>query len=443
MRRSQSRAFLILSGAALALLLGQSACGERVAGPGPADPAVPAAGSVTTPVRTEKPGPPPRDPPPPSAPYRLVAEVSPGWTAQDIDAQWGTVTQEKIEGSPFALLRMPYDADYDVLAGQLISSGACVTCERNFYVQAPESEQGSIAFYEGDLETTDYQDQEAFTRVRAPSANIVATGAGTLVAIVDTGVDGSHPDLAGFVRTDGWDFVDQDADPADAGDGLDDDDDGTVDEAAGHGTHIAGIVHAVAPDAEILPLRVLDSDGVGTVFHVARAVHWATDAGADAVNLSLGFEGYSRVVEWAVQRARDAGTVVVASAGNDGRYNTTHFPANLDGVMNVAAVKADDLKAPFSNFGPDVTLSAPGVGIISTYLFHGYASWSGTSMAAPFIAGAAAIARETSPASSADGVRSSIVRAAARTDHGGQPYEGLMGAGRVDLLPIVLDVSDR
>ncbi|MGQ0723552.1 MAG: S8 family serine peptidase, partial [Candidatus Eiseniibacteriota bacterium] len=274
------------------------------------------------------------------------------------------------------------------------------------------------------------------------TANIVATGAGTLVAIVDTGVDLSHPDLAAVVRADGWDFVDGDADPADVEDGTDNDNDGTIDEAAGHGTHIAGIVHAVAPDAEMLPLRVLDSDGVGTVFDVARAVRHAAAAGADVINLSLGFEGYSRVVDWAVQMAHDADVVVVASAGNDGRYNTTHFPANLAGVINVAAVNADDLKAPFSNFGPEVALSAPGVGIISTYLFHGYASWSGTSMAAPFITGAAVIVRETSPASSADAVRSSITRAASRPDHGGLPYEGLLGAGRVDLLPIVLDVSD-
>jgi subtilisin family serine protease len=441
MRRHRELALKTLRGTAFALLLGQAACGDRVAGPVGEEPA-PLQGQVTTPVRIELPAPPPHDPPPPSASYRLVAEVSPDWTPQEIDAQWGTTTLEQIEGSPFALLKMPYDADYEVLAGELIVSGACVTCERNFYVQAPESEQGSIAFYEGDLVNTDYEDQEAVVRVNAPSANIVATGAGTLVAIVDTGVDGTHPELAGFVRADGWDFVANDSDPMDSENDVDDDEDGTVDEAAGHGTHVAGIVHAVAPDAQILPLRVLDSDGVGTVFHVAAAIRYATAAGADVINTSLGFDGYSRVVDWAVQEARDAGVVLVASAGNSGRYNTMHCPANLGGVMSVAAVKADDTKAPFSNFGPEVAIAAPGVGIVSTYLFHGYASWSGTSMAAPFISAAAAIAREEAPGGSPAAVRASILNAAARLNHAGQHYEGLLGAGRVDLLPIVLDASD-
>jgi subtilisin family serine protease len=111
-------------------------------------------------------------------------------------------------------------------------------------------------------------------------------------------------------------------------------------------------------------------------------------------------------------------------------------------VISVAAVTAQDLKATFSNFGPHVDVSAPGVGIVSTYLYQGYASWSGTSMATPFISGAAAIAHETLPGSDADTIARSIEDAALRVNYTGQLYDGLMGAGRIDLLPIVLDVSD-
>lgn len=371
--------------------------------------------------------------------HQLVAEVSPGWTSEQIDRKWGTDTMMRMAGSPFALMRMPEDADYDALSADLLASGACESCSRNYYVEAPEANQVSIAFYEGDLTSDDFADQDAFARVHTDLAHQRATGLGVTVAILDTGIDRTHPALAASVRSDGWDFVDEDSDPMDAKAGKDRDYDGLYDEAAGHGTHVAGVVHEVAPDARLLPVRVLDTEGIGTVFNLARGILYADGHGAQILNLSLGMEGRSPAVEWAIKMAHAHDRILVGSAGNDGVFTNLHFPSNLPEVIDVAAVDAMDRKADFSNFGNTVAITAPGVGIISTYLYHGYAVWSGTSMATPFVSGAAAIACQLQPAASADMLGRAVQAAAHSLDFAGEPYDGLLGAGRVDLFPLVAE----
>ena len=373
----------------------------------------------------------------PSVSTHLVAEVADGWTVDQINATWGTETVAILEGTPFALLRMPWPYDYEIFARELLSNGACVTCGLDYLIQTPESEQGSISFYEGDLVGEDMADQGAFERVRLQQAHTAATGAGVVIAIIDTGVDFTHPDLAPVLSPSGYDFLDGDADPTDEIDGLDEDVDGVADEASGHGTHVAGIAHAVAPNATILPIRILDSEGVGTVFAVAQGILYAVDEGAHVVNLSLGFTGTSRVVEYAVQHAEDAGVFLAASAGNGGAATQAHFPASLATVAAVAATDDEDLKASFSNYGSYIMVSAPGEGIISTYLFQGYAVWSGTSMAAPFVAGAAALAIEAGVAATPEQIRTEIQAASSRLPHEGQIYEGMMGSGRFDARRLV------
>jgi subtilisin family serine protease len=371
----------------------------------------------------------------PPAPYvssHLVAEVADGWTVEEINDRWGMQTVALLEGTSFALLRTPWPYDYDATARELLQSGACVSCGRDYIVQSPEAEQGSISFYEGDLVSEDMADQGAFDRVRIEQAHTAATGAGIVIAIIDTGVDFTHPELAPILSSNGYDFLDDDADPSEEIDDLDDDEDGVADEAAGHGTHVAGIAHAVAPNATILPVRVLDNEGAGTVFGVAQGVLYAVEQGARVINLSLGFEGHSRVVEYVAAQANAAGVFLVASAGNQGVATSVHFPASLPTVTAVAATDDADLKAPFSNYGGYISVSAPGVGIISTYLFQGYAVWSGTSMAAPFIAGAGALVLDAGLADDPADVRSAIEHSSAKLSHVGHPYEGLMGAGRLD-----------
>ncbi|HMB71200.1 MAG TPA: S8 family serine peptidase, partial [bacterium] len=180
----------------------------------------------------------------------------------------------------------------------------------------------------------------------------------------------------------------------------------------------------------MLPVRVLDDEGRGTIFGVAQGIFRAVQQGARVINLSLGFEGRARVIRAAVNHASSQGTVLVASAGNGDHFPKHHLPASVAPVVGVASLAPDDDKSGFSNYGTYVGISAPGEGIVSTYLFQGYAVWSGTSMAAPFVAGAAALLLESGTPDGA--VASSLRDHAAALDHSGETYNGLMGAGRLD-----------
>lgn len=210
------------------------------------------------------------------------------------------------------------------------------------------------------------------------------SGDGVVVAVVDTGVDGTHPDLEGRVL-EGVDLVE-------GGDGRVD--------PNGHGTHIAGIIAAVAdngigvegvtPGAYILPVRVLGPDGVGDHATIAEGVVWAVDRGADVINLSLGGPESSEALEYAVSYAVERGVAVVAAAGNDGPGSQEVYPAAYPGVVGVAASSFDDSPTLFSSTGPWVDLAAPGLGIVSTLPGGGYGWLSGSSQAAAFVSGAAA-----------------------------------------------------
>lgn len=213
-------------------------------------------------------------------------------------------------------------------------------------------------------------------------------GANVNVAVIDSGVDYTHSDLWWNYHG-GYDFVNDDDYP------MDD---------HGHGTHVAGTIAAynypgvgVAPRASIYALKVLSASGSGDYADIVAAIQWCVTNDIDIANLSLGSKGDPGVtVQEACDNAYTAGVLVVAAAGNEGRPNgkgdTVIYPARYDSVIAVAASDSSDRRASFSSTGPAVELIAPGVGILSTIPNDGYASWSGTSMASPHVAGVAALA---------------------------------------------------
>ncbi len=199
--------------------------------------------------------------------------------------------------------------------------------------------------------------------VQAPPLWPITRGQAVKLAIIDTGIDREHPDLQNCYKG-GYDFVNGDDDPQDDN---------------GHGTHVAGTIAAadndfgvvgVAPMVEIYSLKVLDADGNGSNLSLLQAVQWAIDNHMDVISMSLGGEDSSASEMSAFQRARDAGIIAVAAAGN--AYDTNpvdgiDYPANYPSVVSVGAIDSDSLVASFSQRGANLDVSAPGVGVLSTY----------------------------------------------------------------------------
>lgn len=191
----------------------------------------------------------------------------------------------------------------------------------------------------------------------------------------------------------GYDFIGDDQDTDDVATGSDSSGNGVPDEAVGHGTVVAGTVELVAPNAQILPYRVLDSDGTGTTYDAARAIMAATDAGARVINMSFGIpDGTSSLaLADAVAYATGRGVVVVAAAGNTGRTTRT-YPAALPGVLSVSALTpAGNTLAAFATSGSWVKVAAPGQDIVGPVPGGQFAQWSGTSVASPIVAGQIAL----------------------------------------------------
>jgi len=229
-----------------------------------------------------------------------------------------------------------------------------------------------------------FVDEWGLPAIGLPQAWSVSRGQGVIVAVLDTGVDVTHEDLAGQTVP-GWDFIDGDGLPADTN---------------GHGTAVAGIIAAatgngigmasVAPGARIMPVRVLDGAGNGVDPVIAQGITWAVDHGARVINLSLGGEGWTDVLQVAIDDAIARGAVVVAAAGNSGAGSPVEYPAAYGPVLAVGALDVTGSRASFSNTGDALDIMAPGESILSTRPGT-YGRGTGTSFAVPFASAAVAL----------------------------------------------------
>lgn len=220
--------------------------------------------------------------------------------------------------------------------------------------------------------------------VGAPAAWTTTRGRGVRVAVLDTGIDATHPDLRdGIAGT--KDFTGGGSGAADV---------------QGHGTHCAGVIGArangfgvvgVAPECSILAGKVLGDDGSGSTRGIADGIDWAVAQKADVISLSLGGPADAADIRGAVGRAVAAGVIVVAAAGNDGPGGAVGYPGGLADAVCVGAVDQAKRVAGFSSRGPALYVGAPGVNVLSTYPGSRLATMSGTSMATPHVAGLAAL----------------------------------------------------
>lgn len=221
-------------------------------------------------------------------------------------------------------------------------------------------------------------------QTRAPSL-----GRGVTVAVIDTGIDVNHPAFAGRLNLSrARDYVDGDTSPAEVNGGAT-----GASAGYGHGTAVAGIITQIAPNATILPLRVLGPDGSGDLASVIQAIDYAAGAGAKVINLSLGSVAASKALTAAITTAGKAEALVMASVGNSGDANVTHPAAtasSFNAAMSVASVTTRKTRSAFSAFGA-VEISAPGEQIRTAFPEARTVQATGTSFATPILSGVAAL----------------------------------------------------
>ncbi|MBI3621223.1 MAG: S8 family serine peptidase, partial [Nitrospirae bacterium] len=302
---------------------------------------------------------------------------------------------------------VPEGEDIEAVIAEYQKDPSVEYAEPNYLVHTTAIPNDPMFSQQWSLNNTGQVGGIADADIDAPEAWNIETGnASVVIAIVDTGVDLTHPDLAGKIIQ-GYDFWNNDSDPQDD---------------HGHGTHVAGIAAAMSNNnvgiagvcwyCGILPVKVLDHQGSGNELSVTNGIVWATDNNADIINLSLGLGFKSLALADAVAYAHQQGVVVVAARGNDASTEL-FYPASYPESISVAATDGNDALAYFSSYGYDLETTAPGQFILSTVPVgscqlcdpSGYLRLDGTSMAAPHVAGLAGLLLSANPSLSPDEVK--------------------------------------
>ena len=386
----------------------------------------------------------------------VLVEIKPGASIEEINQRHGTSTIQRIYGTNFYRLLTPKQKKEAKFRKRLARDVDVLSAALNPVITTPINVFGrAVIGFPGDHPATgqlrsNYTEQQMVGDLAA--IQLRSRGDGVIVAVIDTGIDRNHPDIKDHLWTDPGEVPN---------DNVDNDNDGLVDDVfgwnffdstqdtmeqrastqtsiAGHGTFIAGLIALIAPNAKIMPIRAFSPDGVSDAFSVAQGIKYAVDHGARVINLSFGSTEDTPVMHDAVTYAHQRGVLLVAAVGNEDKGNDSapQFPANWSvEVMAIAAIDDNNRKAGFSNYGSHVSVSAPGVNLISLYPqinnAPDYATWSGTSFAAPLATAEAVLLLEDNPRRNA---RDVIETTAASIDSANPGLAGKLGKGRIDPL---------
>lgn len=352
---------------------------------------------------------------------------------EDALAGLGIVTMRR--AGPLGLLRVKLPDGMALTNAEALLRGVngVADTERNLRTELPK-EVGELPLLESGAPLAPvWQRGREMIGLDNPAAE-ASYGRNCLVAVLDTGIDQSHPDLMHCVLG-GYNFIDDNGDTRDL---------------HGHGTACAGIiagsglgaesVKGIAPKAHLIPVKVMNEAGRGTAFDVAEGIVYAVDRGARVISLSAAAAGASGAVLDAIEYAWQRGALVIAAAGNEGR-DSVAFPANDKRVISVGAVDANLQRAPFSNYGDDLMLVAPGVAVYTTARYKSYTQFSGTSAAVPFVAGALAAFIGSRSGVTAEEARDALIRAADNLGRAGHDLE--YGFGIINARRLMFSRTDR
>jgi subtilisin family serine protease len=426
-------------------------------------------------------------------PQFLLTSASPE-TAQDICSRHGlnfvaTAWSSYADGRGVYLVSAPAGSTASSVQSSLSTDSLVFAVEQVQSVVVPElagatlaqsttglldtSSNPQLVDFFGSLVPLLYNFQPATSLIRSNTARRVSglSGAGLTVAVIDTGIDPTHPVFSSVLRP-GFDFTRNTAGSASELADLDPDNaavlaqsttglldglhlvqvsgfavailaqstTGLLDSpglsAFGHGTMTAGVIHVVAPAAKIMPLKAFRADGTSDTYNIVRAIYFAAESGVNIISMSFEIGQSSPALEAAIHYAQSKGIVLVASAGNDG-FQTQVFPAAMGNVIGVGSTNPADVRSTFSNFGsPDVLFAAPGEGVITSYPGGHYAAGWGTSFSAPLVTGSVALILQHNFQNNICGF-SHVVNPLSKAIQVPK-----MGHGRIDLLQVVNNFSN-
>lgn len=371
----------------------------------------------------------------------IIATLAPGVDVNTFNARYGLTLLDAIPSRRIYLLELPGDMTRDEF--ELLVLGDLDLDHFELNVSASDPGGDTRSFY-GGRSANDYQGQASAGALKLPAAHSISTGQGITVAVIDTGVDTDHPALAGRLVP-GWNFLTDSNNTDDIAQSVDTSGNGVPDEFVGHGTMIAGMIHLVAPDAKIMPIVALDSDGETTSFTVIKAIYYAIDKRVHVINLSLGTSLITRDLEGAIDEASDHWITVCASAGNLGPSGVPQYPAAFPESDSVAVAGSDwnNQVASFSNIGEHITVGAPGIDVIGTFPGGGYQIAEGTSFSAAFASGTAALINAVGWDFDPRKVGRAMERGASPYTNLPAGYTGLVGGGVLDVHGALLEHTEE
>ncbi len=353
----------------------------------------------------------------------------PGACIDEINARWGTVILESDSDGELYLLLETSPLDTPAFAALMSDDPDVQVAEPNYLLSIPGAVRMMVVpAIGGDWD--DFVDQGLAHRIGLPQAHEISTGHGINVAVLDTGIDPDHEIFAGRILPQAWDFINNNNQPWEVDDGS-----GMTGEAFGHGTMVAGAVLLAAPDARILPLRVLNEDGWGTAFNIARATIWASVHGAHVINMSFGAPAWIVTIARTLHVPDLFGSFVVSGAGNRNAEEPPYYPGSDERVFMVTALDTLDVKAEFADYHELVDVSAPGTGVRTAYPGNDWALGSGCSFAVPLLSGEIALILEQDPGTSRSEMRARVIGGVDPICHipGNSGYIGKLGSGRIHL----------